>query len=376
MERERETVESLRKFVKALVKARVKDKAGWQRWKKSHEAEMEKFFWYKKTSPKMPSITALVGAFFHPTQPFIGLNYTPVAHNTLHAFPEGWTLPLRLCRGIIFSRRGKLLAKPFAKFFNYGEHEETKILPDGPFEATVKHDGHLGIIFEYENKFWLTTRGDFQSRTSKIGGEMLAAYANAYAWKASVPKDLTVLVEIIHPSTKVHLDYAGDEKFILIGACDRKTLKDLTHAELYNLGALVGLPVTELWSIKSVSDMRKLMENLTIQNREGFVARYPDGLRVKFKFATYINKMVGAKLGYRYIMKRMMAGNLEKMIKFLPEEISAQAQEMVVKLQKVRQLAASEKEKREYLYNLVPKEESNSGYRNVCREFLKFLDKQ
>jgi RNA ligase len=371
---EKKAVESLQEFVKALVKARVKDKAGWRRWKKRHEAEMEKFFWHKKTGAKMPSITALVGVFFHPTEPFIGLNYTPVAHNTLHAFPDGWTLPLRLCRGIIFSRRGKLLAKPFTKFFNYGEHEETKNLPVGPFEATVKHDGHLGIIFEYENKFWLTTRGDFQSRTSKIGSEMLAAYAKK-GWQENLPKDLTVLVEIIHPSTKVHLDYAGEKKFILIGACDRKTLEDLTHVELYNLGALLGLPVAERWNVESVTDMKKLMEDLTVQNREGFVARFQNSLRVKFKFSTYINKMVGAKLSYRYIMKRIMAGNLEKMIKFLPEEIYGEAQKMVENLRKVKDLNVPEKEKREYLYNLVPEKESNSGYRSVCREFLKFLEK-
>jgi hypothetical protein len=106
------------------------------------------------------------------------------------------------------------------------------------------------------------------------------------------------------------------------------------------------------------------------------VARFKNGLRVKFKFATYINKMVGAKLSYRYIMKRVMAGNLEKMIKFLPEEIYGQAREMIAKLRKTAQLPFSEKEKREYLYKLVPPEESNSGYRAVCREFLKFLAKK
>lgn len=373
MQNERDAVLTLEKFVKALVKSRIKNKEQYRRWKKRNEGLMEKFFWYRKTDPKMPSITALVGAFFHPTEPFIGLNYTPVAHNTLHAFPDGWTSPLRLCRGIIFSRRGKLLAKPFAKFFNYGENKETKEIPDEPFDATVKHDGHLGIIFEYRDKFFLTTRGDFQSRTSKIGSEMLAEHAAANIWRASFPKDLTALVEIIHPATKVHLDYRGEKKFILIGACNNKTLEDFNYEKLLKLGEMLTLPVTECWDVKSVSGMRKLMEDLTINNREGFVARFKSGLRVKFKFATYINKMVEAKLSYRYIMKRMMAGNLERMIKFLPEEIYSQAQEMTVKLRKVAQMPFSEKEKREYLYKLVPPEESNSGYRTVCREFLKFL---
>lgn len=375
MEETKKALKSLQKFIRLIVAAGVRDKKAYREWKKQNEKLMERLCWYKKED-KMPSVTALVNVFFHPTEPLIGLNYSPVAHNTLFRFPAGWTLPLRLCRGIIFDRNGNLVAKPFTKFFNHGESGETKNLPDEPFEATEKKDGHLGINFFFKGKFFVTTRGSFESATSILAQKMLARYAAKNDWKSKFPKQLTVLTEILHPKTRVHIDYGKKGKFVLIGACDTQTLNDYDHKELLELGKLLGLPVTEIWQGNSIDDLKKLMLDTTIQNKEGFVVRFKNGMRVKFKFATYIGKMVEAKLGYRYLMNRVMAGNLEKMIGNLPEEIYEKAQEMVKNLYRVKNIGPIQKQQWKYLYELVPPEESNSGYRTTCREFLRFLQKK
>lgn len=375
MRETKRAVGSLQNFIKVLVKSGIKDKKNYKEWRKLKQNEklMEKLFWHKK-SGKMPSITALVGVFFHPEKPFIGLNYSPVAHNTLHSFPDGWTVPLRLCRGIVFDRKGNLTAKPFPKFFNFGENKETKNLPDETFEATEKKDGHLGIIFSYRDKFFITTRGSFESKTSVFADKMLKTIAAKNNWQAKYPKQVTILAEIIHPLTKVHIDYGKKKTFVLIGAYDVQTLKDYGYGELAELGRLLGLKVTEIRQGDSLDDLRKLMNDLSIQNKEGYVVRFKNGLRVKFKFASYINKMVEKKLGYRYLMKRIIAGNLKKMIKNLPEELYAKAQEMIENLYHAKSVSRVEKEQRKYLYELVAPEESNSGYRAVCREFLRYLN--
>jgi len=333
---------------------------------------MEQCFGYERLD-KMPSITAVVTAFFHPTLPLIGLNYTPVAHNTLHAFPAGWTPALRLCRGIVFDRRGELVAKPFEKFFNYNEHEETRNLPDEPFTATVKHDGHLGIIFEYGGAWHITTRGDFGSRTSKLGAGMLRRYAKKGRWDDKLPCGDNLLVEIIHPSTKVHLKYRG-ERFVLIGAYERDTLRDLDHTTLAALGKKLGLPVAERWFGDSIKDLVALTQDLSVRNREGFVVRFESGLRVKFKFASYINLMVEGKLSLPYVMNRLLAGNLDKMIRNLPEEVYAEAEKMADAVLKVGDMPGTEKERRQYLYGLVPPDKSTQYYRGICRKLLKKLD--
>src|SRR5262249_6888484 len=164
-----QNVEKLKLFVGALVSAGVDDGAGWQTWRRepANERFMEQCLSYERADG-MPSVTSLVKPFFHPTLPLIGLNYTQVAHNTLHAFENGWTEPMRLCRGIVFDRWCRLVAFPFPKFFNFGEQSETCNLPDEAFLATVKQDGHLGIIFEYDGQIICTTRGCFVSGSAAI----------------------------------------------------------------------------------------------------------------------------------------------------------------------------------------------------------------
>jgi len=367
-----EALAGLSEIVQALAKDGIKDKAGWREWRKGHGTLIETALGYERAG-KMPAASSLVSAFFHPTLPLIGLNYTPVAHNTLHASPAGWTPALRLCRGIVFDRDGRLVAKPFEKFFNYNEHEETKRLPDEPFTATVKHDGHLGIIFEHGNEWHITTRGDFASRTSKVAAAMLKRYAQRGSWDDKLPCGTNLLVEIIHPQTKVHLRYRG-ERFVLIGAFERDTLRDLGQTELVKLGKALGLPVTERWAGDSIRELVALTQDLTVRNREGYVVRFQSGLRVKFKFASYINLMVEAKLSYAYLLNRILADNLEKMIGNLDEEIQDKARAMVADILNARKVPGTEKERRQYLYELVPPEESTQYYRGLCRKVLKKID--
>lgn len=393
--RVRLAVSSLRKFVGALVSARVKNAEDWRAWRQSAENErfMEECFGYVRGSG-MPAVTSLIKPFFHEDLPLIGLNYTPVAHNTLHQFASGWTDAMRLCRGIVFSRRGVLVAFPFPKFFNYGEHSETSDLPDLPFTATVKHDGHLGIIFRFQGRLIATTRGSFVSASSAIANEMLAPLEAR--WTASgvlhEVDEITVLCEIIHPETRVHLDYGDRVEFILIGAFNRRTLEDYDYQSLANLGARLGLTVTALWSGESLAQLRALVAERQFRNEEGFVVRFANGLRVKFKFAGYIGKMLEEKIKPSYIMLRLMEGSLEKRFDDLPGEVSLLAMDLARELkekaaavpaeaaakaaQDAKAARAALKARRERLYKLVPEAESTPYYRGICRRFITWLDER
>jgi len=368
----RDSIYSLINFVKRITSDGVFYKTSFRKWCKDHEQEMETFFGYFRKEG-MPAITSLVGASFHPTEPLIMLNYTAGTHNTLHKFPEGWTLPLRQCRGIVFDMvTGQLIAKPFEKFFNYGEHPETVNLPGGPFVATVKHDGHLGIIFRYHDKFILTTRGEFVNPTAQFAQAMLDEYVEGNGWMEWIPPgQITLLVEVIHPKTRVFLDYYADKRFVLLGINRNSGEYDVfDYPSVCVWGNLLGLDVAEQWVGDSLEVLREHMRDLSVKNREGYVVRVGDRM-VKFKFASYINKMVEAKLGYKYLMQRVISGNLGKMIDNLPEEVFAQAQEMLRALMNIAQNETfTDKEKKKRLYKLVPIEESTQYYRKICRDFL------
>jgi len=106
-------------FVQTFIEAGVTDAKSFNQWKKNegNAKYMAQLFEYPQDAG-WPALTGLVKPFFHPTLPLVGLNYTQLAHNTLHEFPRGWTTALRLCRGIVFDHRGNLVALPFMKFFN------------------------------------------------------------------------------------------------------------------------------------------------------------------------------------------------------------------------------------------------------------------
>lgn len=369
-----QAVQRLRLFIKRLVKDGVTNSAQFKAWKKEEKNAtfMAECLDYNQLAG-MPQASALVKPFFHPEMPFIGLNYTPVAHNTLHAFPTGWTMPIQHCRGIVFHRDGRLLAFPYPKFFNWGEsHGGSKLPTEGRFEATVKHDGHLGIIFEFEGVIYITTRGSFESKTSKLATAMLDAYRAA--WKDSYPANVTTLVEVIHPETYVHVDYSGEESFIVIGAYNRRSFKDQAYSGIRSLAQTLGLKVTARWKGKNLADLVALMHDHSVHNQEGFVVRGPNGEREKFKFKTYIAKMVEDKLDTKWVMARIKTGSIERS-NDLPGEVLIEIQRLRGLVMTAKDLEGDRKSRIKYLFELEPLEEKRSPYyKTLCSKFITWLD--
>lgn len=366
-------VAGLRRLVKRLVADGATDKDAYKEWKRveANERFMARCLAYTREDG-MPAAGTLIQPFFHPQLPLIGLNYGDVAHNTLHHYGDaGWTAPMRLCRGIVFDHSGCLVAFPFPKFFNYGEHLETRSFPDEPWVATTKQDGHLGIIFEYNGDLHVTTRGWFLSKSSQIAKEMLAPFKRP--WLNALPKSVTLLAEIIHPETEVLTDYAGWTGFILIGAFNRRTYEDFNYDELTAIGAKLGIRVTPKWKGNSLADLIELMNDATIANQEGFVVRFQSGLRVKFKFATYIARMIGEKLNARYVMRRIMDGTLDKRVGNLPGEVEKEANRLRDLVMGVKNVTGGRKDRWQYLYALEPNEDEFDAHKTVCQEFQRWL---
>lgn len=367
----REAIDRLSEFVRSMVRDGANSFQAVGLWKKAHRDQMADLFNYVQED-KMPPINSLVQVAFHPEQPLILLNYSPVAHNTLHKFENGWTEVLRLCRGIIFDTAGNLVALPFPKFFNYLKSPETMVLPNDAYVAMKKMDGHLGINFWYEDNLYITTRGYFDSRTSIMATEMQRELAQKNNWQGVFPRSYTVLTEIIHPETRIltDYDYTG---FKLIGAYDITLLHDCSYRELVYLGNLLNLELPEIWRGQNIHDLIKLMSDRTVQNEEGYVVRFNNGLRVKLKFETYIGKMVNAKLSYKYLMQRFVTGNLEEMLLTTEEEVGDIAYKMLGEIMLKVSVPGAPTEKWRRLYELVPKEDRTSSFETACRNFVKFL---
>jgi RNA ligase len=358
-----------------MARAGVASLKDYELWSRSAESRIVEGISYA-LADKIPPARLLVKPFFHPALPLVGLNYGN-AQQLLRGRPEGWTDALRYCRGAVFDRSGNLVALPYPKFFNLWNHEhpEADNPPRGPFEATVKLDGHLGIVFHYADKWRLTTHGSFVSRSAKLGQDLLDKLVErkqrqkTSPWSGHLEQRLTLLVEIIHPSTRIRCDYHGHQGLVLTGMTNRVAMDDKDYAWLALYGPRFGLEVTDIWNGWLLTELRHETAHQKPKDREGFVIRFQDGTRVKLKYQHYLDRMSLQNLSYNALMHAAIDGTLKSKLEKMPEELWQYADDMQQKLEKARRMS-DEKRAREYLYGLVPPDKSTTHYRKLCRDYL------
>lgn len=186
-------------------------------------------------------------------------------------FERVWIPETLNSRGLITTGEGMIVARPFAKFFNFGEQDLP--IPNEPFEVFEKMDGSLGILYFLDGEPQIATRGSFISEQSERAN---AIFRRKYA---HIPLDpsITYLFEIIYPENRIVVNYGETEDLILLGMVETATGRELPLAE-------IGFPVVKKYS--HVDDLARLAE-FEEENREGFVVRFQNGYRLKFKFEEY-----------------------------------------------------------------------------------------
>lgn len=247
-------------------------------------------------------------------------------------FERAWQTKYTLhARGIIFNKKtGKIVAKPFPKFFNLGEMESVSLLnlPKEPYSVYEKADGSLGIVFFYEGRWQIATRGSFSSEQAIKGAELLKKYQMSY-----LDRNDTYLVEIIYPDNKIIVDYKGEEKLVMLGGYRTDSGHEVDWSWLADTANLIGMPHAKTYNY-TIEEMIELQKTLP-KDDEGFVVRFESGLRVKIKGAEYmrIAKMISqmSPLSFWEAMKDGTVGR--EYVQQLPEEFRKEYEPMIEKLE-------------------------------------------
>ncbi len=199
-------------------------------------------------------------------------NYTAKAQ-----YDRLWTPETMQCRGLILDRHGAIASRPLIKFFNLQEHQES--LPSEPFDVYEKLDGSLGILYWYQDKPYIASRGSFNSdQAVKANQIFYSLYANAIPL---LDRSLTYLFEIIYPANRIVVNYGDYEALVLLAVIETASGREYSIEEFSHLG----FPIAKKYDgLKDLEAIAKLNE----QNQEGFVIRFDGGLRLKFKFADYV----------------------------------------------------------------------------------------
>lgn len=179
-----------------------------------------------------------------------------------------------ICRGLIVNTEtSEIVARPFPKFFNYEEHVGAgRPIPNEQPRVFAKLDGSLGILYWWEHKPYIATRGSFDSPQAKWAMEWFDAN-----WSHGFPEDgFTHLFEIVGPQNRIVVEYkqAG---LIYLGSMRSNGTSMIYFNEFEGFGA-------SEYQFTSVDQLAAL----NAKNEEGFVLWYPKAdLRLKIKFEDY-----------------------------------------------------------------------------------------
>lgn len=226
----------------------------------------------------------------HPALPLSIYTYTRTAQ-----YARAWTNTTIRCRGLIADdKTGEIVAWPFPKFFNVGEHDHgfdyAPPLPtDEPFEVYDKVDGSLGIVFHYAGRWRVASKGSFVSEQAQWAQAWLDGRDTGALWP-----DTTYLVEIVYPGNRIVVDYGNREDLVLLGAFEKDGSEiplATASVEWLEIGNVVrawpAMPLPELLKLTE-SNARPDGQPTSGLHAEGYVIRYASGVRAKAKLAEYV----------------------------------------------------------------------------------------
>ena len=279
--------------------------------------------------------------------------YTVVKYNfqtsaTFDSSPHG--LVRRECRGLIFDAEGKLISRPFHKFFNMGEKEETfprnidlskphfvQEKLDGsmirPFPLGTEKIGDGGLVrskIEFATKSGITDTSEEARRVF----DAMDADGKMLDWiRAWVDCGYTPLFEYIGPDNRIVLKY-GEPDLVFLAMRNNLTGEYYCDHEFGPYERWPGRSVENYGSIDGSVD-EYVARVRGEEGREGDVLVFDGGFRVKIKSEWYV-QIHGVKENIekdRYIAAQALDKTIDDAVSVLSEEdrdaVVAKADEFV-----------------------------------------------
>lgn len=206
-------------------------------------------------------------------------------------------------RGIKFDIDGNLIARPFHKFFNWGEKEAEMVHFDfnQPFVIMDKLDGSmihpmiidavydedLGRDDPYINLLWCSKMGP--TDVGNQAARFVEAHPEYLAFaEAMLASNLTPIFEWCSRQQRIVVDYPEDA-LILTAVRNIQSGQYMAYEDLVRLGVINSIPVVKAWN-GTFTGINEFVEAIGgEQNCEGYIIRFANGHMVKLKNAWYLN---------------------------------------------------------------------------------------
>lgn len=235
----------------------------------------------------------------------------------------------RECRGLIFYPDGKIMSRPFNKFFNIGEREETQIKNidmSKPHTIIEKMDGSMIRPLVVNGVIRLGTK-------MGVTDCSIAAEAMVEAWPEekrdlfaeymkAVYHGMTPLLEFVSPENRIVLKYDTPDMVLLGVRRNRDGQYSPTDSEFYRKWIADGFSVAEEHGELTGTLDDYIIAHSGDQGREGFVMRFADGQMYKGKNEWYvrIHRVKDQIRTDRHVLALLLANELDDVYPMLDEE--------------------------------------------------------
>ena len=197
----------------------------------------------------------------------------------------------RECRGLIFDDNGVLISRPYNKFFNVGEKEETQLNKVNLYEPHIvleKLDGSLISAQPSPYGFRLVSKAGVTDVA--MSAEVFISDKPHYDTfiRKCIQKGVSPLFEWVSRKNRIVVDYPEDN-LILTGIRYNHTGSYLTYAVMKSYASAWNIPV-----VKAVNGLPVQNINLFVKqvrewdDGEGIVLRFDTGHMVKVKADDYV----------------------------------------------------------------------------------------
>jgi RNA ligase len=188
----------------------------------------------------------------------------------------------RECRGIIFGLDGKIMSRPFHKFFNVNEREETQshvIYMGQPHAIMEKMDGSMIRPIWLHDRVYLATK---MGRTDiAVEAEKLLSI-DQWDWlEAVMNTGVTPLFEYIAPTNKIVIEY-GEPKLVLLA------MRNIISGNYY-MPHTAPFEIVPMYGSVEGGRLAEYVDRARQQQgREGDIIRFADGHMLKIKNDWYV----------------------------------------------------------------------------------------
>lgn len=236
------------------------------------------------------------------------------------------------CRGIKFDSLGRIIARPFRKFFNYGE-KGTVLDLDQPHTVMEKLDGSMVHSAMVDGKMYLMTRKGHTDVARQAEELFLRRDRYWYFLRMCHGVGVTPLFEYVGPDNRIVLRY-DEPRLVLLGMRHLVRGDYVSRKDVLKFGYDYGIEV--VGSRDPITDLNEFLEHTNqLEDAEGYVVAFDNGHMVKVKALDYLLKHRALDdLGSKKKVTALCAqGFMDDVVGSLPEKDAAELREFNAALQ-------------------------------------------